>query len=125
MHHAVNGYRLLIVDEVGYHLPMSREQAKLFIQAVARRYERSSMILTSNVTFGSWGRSVWLRQRADRGDARPHPSAFDPSSTSTARAIGSRTNAKLASCRSKLKHLRNDYSAAAAGEKTDSGSILL
>src|ERR1700687_3158370 len=36
------------------HLPMSREQANLFFQVVAQRYERGSMILTSNLTFGSW-----------------------------------------------------------------------
>src|SRR6516162_10270764 len=54
MHHAVNSYRLLVIDEVGYHLPMSPEQAHLFFQVVARRYERSSMILTSNLAFGSW-----------------------------------------------------------------------
>jgi DNA replication protein DnaC len=54
MHHAVNSYRLLIIDEVGYHLPMSAEQSHLFFQVVARRYERSSMILTSNLAFGSW-----------------------------------------------------------------------
>jgi hypothetical protein len=36
------------------HLPMSREQANLFFQVVARRYEHGSMILTSNLTFGSW-----------------------------------------------------------------------
>jgi DNA replication protein DnaC len=53
MHHAVNAYRLLIIDEIGY-LPMTREQANLFFQVVARRYERGSMILTSNLTFGSW-----------------------------------------------------------------------
>ena len=53
MHRAVNAYRLLIVDEIGY-LPMSREQANLFFQVVAQRYERGSMILTSNLTFGSW-----------------------------------------------------------------------
>ena len=38
---------------LGY-LPMSREQANLFFQVVARRYERGSLILTSNLTFGSW-----------------------------------------------------------------------
>src|SRR5271155_1363488 len=38
---------------LGY-LPMSREQANLFFQVVAQRYERGSMILTSNLTFGSW-----------------------------------------------------------------------
>jgi DNA replication protein DnaC len=39
----------LIVDEIGY-LPMRREQANLFFQIVARRYERGSMVLTSNLT---------------------------------------------------------------------------
>jgi DNA replication protein DnaC len=53
MHRAVNAYKLLIIDEIGY-LPMSREQANLFFQVVAHRYERASMILTSNLTFGSW-----------------------------------------------------------------------
>jgi DNA replication protein DnaC len=53
MHRAVNAYRLLIIDEIGY-LPMSREQANLFFQVIAQRYERGSMILTSNLTFGSW-----------------------------------------------------------------------
>jgi hypothetical protein len=53
MHRAINAFRLLIIDEIGY-LPMSREQASLFFQVVAQRYERGSMILTSNLTFGSW-----------------------------------------------------------------------
>jgi len=53
MHRAVNAYRLLIIDEIGY-LPMSREPANLFFRVVAQRYERGSMILTSNLTFGSW-----------------------------------------------------------------------
>jgi DNA replication protein DnaC len=33
---------------------MSRKQANLFFQVVAQRYERGSLILTSNLTFGSW-----------------------------------------------------------------------
>ncbi|WP_201842412.1 IS21-like element helper ATPase IstB [Microvirga zambiensis] len=53
LHRAVNVYRLLIIDEIGY-LPMSREQANLFFQVVAKRYEKGAMILTSNLTFGSW-----------------------------------------------------------------------
>ena len=53
MHRAVNAYKVLIVAEAGY-LPMSREQANLFFQVVAQLYERGSMILTSNLTFGSW-----------------------------------------------------------------------
>jgi DNA replication protein DnaC len=53
MHRAVSLYKLLIVDEIGY-LPLAREQANLFFQVVAKRYERGAMILTSNLTFGSW-----------------------------------------------------------------------
>jgi len=52
MHRAVNAYKLLIIDEIGYLL-MSREQANLFLQVVARRNERGAMILTSHLTFGS------------------------------------------------------------------------
>lgn len=57
LHRAVNVYKLLIVDEIGY-LPMGREQAALFFQVVAKRYERGAMILTSNLTFGSWDQAV-------------------------------------------------------------------
>jgi len=53
MHRAVNAYRLLIIDEIGY-LPMTRTQANLFFQIVVRSCDRGSMILTSNLTFGSW-----------------------------------------------------------------------
>ena len=53
LHRAVSAYRLLIIDEIGY-LPMAREQANLFFQVVARRYEKGAMILTSNLSFGSW-----------------------------------------------------------------------
>ena len=49
----VNPYRLLIIDEIGY-LPMSREQANLFFQVIAKRYEKGSLILTSNLPFGQW-----------------------------------------------------------------------
>lgn len=46
-------YRLLIIDEVGY-LPFAREQANLLFQVVAKRYEKGSIILTSNLPFGQW-----------------------------------------------------------------------
>jgi len=38
---------------IGY-LPMTREQADLFFQVIAQRYECGSMILTSKLAFGSW-----------------------------------------------------------------------
>ena len=50
---AVIGPRLLVVDEIGY-LPFGREQATLFFNVVAKRYERGSMILTSNLPFAQW-----------------------------------------------------------------------
>jgi DNA replication protein DnaC len=53
MHRAISAYRLLIIDEIGY-LPMNREQANLFFQVIAARYERGSLIVTSNLPFGQW-----------------------------------------------------------------------
>jgi DNA replication protein DnaC len=53
MHRAVKTYRLLIIDEIGY-LPMNREQANLFFQVIATLYEKSSVIVTSNLPFGQW-----------------------------------------------------------------------
>jgi DNA replication protein DnaC len=50
---AVLAYRLLIIDEIGY-LPMTREQANLFFQVIAKRYERGATIVTSNLPFGQW-----------------------------------------------------------------------
>ena len=45
---------LLIIDELGY-LEMTKKTATLFFQLVARRYERTSAIITSNKTFEEWG----------------------------------------------------------------------
>ncbi|MCE0761022.1 MULTISPECIES: IS21-like element helper ATPase IstB [Marinobacter] len=52
----VMGPRLLVIDEVGY-LPFGREEANLFFNVVAKRYERGSMILTSNLAFTQWART--------------------------------------------------------------------
>jgi DNA replication protein DnaC len=46
--------RLLILDELGY-LPLSREEASLFFRLLVRRYERASLIVTSNKSFLDWG----------------------------------------------------------------------
>lgn len=46
-------YPLLIVDEVGY-IPFDPEAASLIFSLVSSRYERSSLIVSSNKTFSSW-----------------------------------------------------------------------
>jgi DNA replication protein DnaC len=45
---------LLVIDEVGY-IPFGREAANLFFQVVNLRYERGSLIVTSNRAFSAWG----------------------------------------------------------------------
>ncbi len=45
--------KLLIIDEIGY-LPFGREEANLFFNVVAKRYEKGSLILTSNLPFSQW-----------------------------------------------------------------------
>ena len=47
-------YPLIVVDEVGY-IPFEAEAANLFFQLVSSRYERASLIVTSNKPFGRWG----------------------------------------------------------------------
>jgi DNA replication protein DnaC len=47
-------YPLIVVDEVGY-IPFEPEAANLFFQLVSSRYERASLIVTSNKAFGRWG----------------------------------------------------------------------
>lgn len=46
--------KVLIIDEIGY-LPLSNTEASLFFRLVARRYERASLIVTSNKSFLDWG----------------------------------------------------------------------
>ena len=45
---------VLVVDEVGY-LPLSRADANMVFQMVSRRYEKGSIVVTSNKSFGEWG----------------------------------------------------------------------
>ena len=45
---------LLIIDEVGY-MQLDRSQAEILFRIVADRYERGSIIFTSNKYFSDWG----------------------------------------------------------------------
>jgi len=46
--------KLLVIDEMGY-LPLDDLGATIFFQLVSARYERGSIILTSNKSYGDWG----------------------------------------------------------------------
>ena len=45
---------LLIIDELGY-LKLTRQSAELFFKLIAKRYEKGSVIVTSNKVFEQWG----------------------------------------------------------------------
>jgi hypothetical protein len=82
--------KVLIIDEIGY-LPLSSFEASLFLRLVVRRYERASMVVTSNKSFLEWGRYsatlCWPR-RSWIGSC-----TAQPRSTSRGRATGSRRSA--------------------------------
>jgi DNA replication protein DnaC len=46
--------KVLVIDEMGY-LPLDDLGATIFFQLVSARYERGSIILTSNKSYGEWG----------------------------------------------------------------------
>lgn len=45
--------KLLVIDEIGY-LPFGRAEANLFFNVISKRYEMSSVIVTSNLPFSQW-----------------------------------------------------------------------
>ena len=93
-------YPLLFVDEVGY-VPFEPEAANLFFQLVSSRYERASLIVTSNKPFGRWGEVF--------GDEVVAAAMIDrlvhhaESSHSKAKATGSRTATSAAPTRPQPK----------------------
>lgn len=52
--------KLLIIDELGYLL-LEPAAAHLFFQLVSRRYERASVLITSNRLVGEWARCLAMR----------------------------------------------------------------
>jgi DNA replication protein DnaC len=51
---------LLVMDEVGY-IPVDPAAANLIFQLMSARYERASLIVTSDKHFSAWGRSSAMR----------------------------------------------------------------
>jgi len=56
MQRSVIAPKLLIIDEIGY-LPFSAQESKVLFDVIAKRYEKGSVILTSNLPFGQWGQT--------------------------------------------------------------------
>jgi DNA replication protein DnaC len=78
LHRAVSAYRLLIIDEIG-DLPMAREQANLFFQVVARRYEKGGhcQVVGPKRTQNHAARlSSSSRRHLDARLLPPHPEGF-------------------------------------------------
>ena len=65
-------YPLLVIDEVGY-IPFEPEAANLFFQLVSARYERASLIVTSQQALRPLGRGLRRRHRRRRHDRPPRP----------------------------------------------------
>ena len=45
---------LLIIDEIGYNT-ISKEDANIIFQLISKKYEKTSIIITSNKSFNEWG----------------------------------------------------------------------
>ena len=48
-------YEAIIIDDIGY-IQQSREEMEVFFTFLAERYERGSVMLTSNLAFSKWER---------------------------------------------------------------------
>ena len=104
MHRTVAMPKLLIVDEIGY-LPFAREQANLFFQVVARRYEKGSMILTQ-----TWRSAAGMKHLPGTQYLPPRCSTasciMPPWCKLPARVTGSKTSVVPASWRGHSQRLR-------------------
>ena len=49
----VAGYKLLIIDELGF-VPLSKTGAELLFELISQRYERGATLITSNLPFDEW-----------------------------------------------------------------------
>lgn len=47
------GYRLLVLDELGY-VPLAKTDAELLFQILSQRHEKYSIIITTNLPFSEW-----------------------------------------------------------------------
>lgn len=53
--HKLDGFELLVVDDIGY-IKQSAEEAEVLFTLISERYERRSLLVTSNLMFSEWER---------------------------------------------------------------------
>ena len=63
------GYEVLILDDLGY-VQQSREEMEVLFTLLAERYERGSVLLTSNLPFSGW-EAIFKDADDDGGGDRP------------------------------------------------------
>ncbi|WP_030791737.1 IS21-like element helper ATPase IstB [Streptomyces sp. NRRL S-920] len=90
----LDAYPVLVVDEVGY-VPLDPEAARLLFQLVSHRYERASLIVTSNRPLGRWdeafGDSATASATVDRLAHHAEVVTLDADSYRTRRLDGAAT----------------------------------
>src|SRR5260221_5931191 len=62
--HALSKPKLLILDEMGY-VPLDQRSAQFLFRLISRRYQKGSIILTSNKSYGEWGDVVSESNRSE------------------------------------------------------------
>src|SRR5262249_33074284 len=87
---------LLVVDEVGY-IPFDAQAANLMFSLVSSRYERASLIVTSNKPFSAWGEifgdETVAAAMIDRSSTTPRSSASRATATGSATATAAAARA--------------------------------
>jgi len=53
--HRLDGFSVLIIDDIGY-IQQDRDEMEVLFTLLAERYERRSVVLTSNLVFSQWDR---------------------------------------------------------------------
>ena len=94
LHKQLERLDVLILDELGY-VPFSKTGAELLFDVVSRAYERTSLIVTTNLPFEQWTESAGQRT-VDRGAAGSSdtPRAYPGSQRSELPLAGCQTPAE-------------------------------